>query len=82
MTRYEKSLSRLTGSKFTDQQAIQTFPSHTLRIEGNNFSPVDLQAFPVADTNIKYLIQSSANPGANFSGKDGGLFNKIWNQAL
>lgn len=80
MAKYRNSLSRLTGSKFTDQPAIQTFPSHTLRIEGNNFSPVDLQAFPVADTNIKYLITSSANPGANFSGKDGGLFKRIWEQ--
>jgi hypothetical protein len=82
MVRFRSAISRLTGSKFTYQQAGQTFPSHTLKIEGNNFSPVELQAYPSADTNIAYVITSSGNPGSYFSGKDGGLFKKIWEDKL
>ncbi len=78
MTRYSNTLSHLTGSKFVDQQAGQSFPSHSLKIEGNNFNPVELQAYPAADTNIAFVITSSTNPGSYFSGKDGGLFKKIW----
>jgi hypothetical protein len=82
IARYCNTISRLTGSKFADQQGGSGLPSHTLKIEGNNFSPVELQAFPAADTTLAYVITSSANPGAYFSGKDGGLFKKVWEQGL
>lgn len=76
--KFRSTIARVSGSKFTDQDVMQSMASHSLLIEGNNFSPVELKAFPVADTNINYVITSSANPGSYFSGKDGGLFRRIW----
>jgi hypothetical protein len=82
MARYCNALSRLAGSKFVEQKGTQTFPSHTLKLEGNNFSPLEISAYPSADTNIAFVITSSANPGSYFSGKDGGLFKKIWDEKM
>jgi hypothetical protein len=76
--KFRNTVARLSGIKFTDQEAGPSGASHTLLIEGNNFSPVEIQAFPVADTNVNYIITSSANPGSFFNGKEGGLFKKIW----
>jgi hypothetical protein len=76
--RFRSTLARLSGTKFEDGQYPAGLPSHTLIIEGNNFNPIELKAYPMADTNIIYLVTSSANPGAVFNGKEGGLFEKIW----
>jgi hypothetical protein len=80
--RYRTSVSRLTASKFIDQDVLPSSPSHSLRIEGNNFTPVQIDAYPVADTNVAYIITSSANPGSFFNGKEGGLFKKIWEPGI
>ena len=82
VAKYCSSIARLSSSKFVGNEVSQSFPGHSVRIEGNNFSPVDLQAYPVADTNVAYIISSSANPGAFFNGKEGGLFKKIWESGL
>ena len=76
--RYMNALARLNGNKFFDEDLQQLTPGYSLRIEGNNFSPVELKAYPVADTNVAYVVTSSTNPGSYFNGKEGGLFNKIW----
>lgn len=78
MAKYSSTISRLSGTKFADLQSLTSVPSHSVMIEGNNFNPVEIQAYPAADTNIGYIITSSANPGSNFNGKEGGLFKKIW----
>jgi len=78
MARYHATLSRLSGSKFINDAILPVSPACTMTIEGNNFSAIQLNAYAVADTNINYIITSSANPGAFFNGKEGGLFNKIW----
>lgn len=76
--KYRGTLARVVGSKFVDLDAPPSNPAYTVKIEGNNFSPVELQAYPVADTNVAYIITSSVNPGTYFNGKEGGLFKKIW----
>ena len=76
--RFRSTLARITGSKFIDLDVPPTNPSHSIKIEGNNFTPVEIDAFPVADTNVAYIVTSSVNPGSYFSGKEGGLFKKIW----
>lgn len=78
VAKYRSALGRLSGSKFVDLEGGQSYPAYSLMIEGNNFTPVELQAYPVADTNVAYVISSSANPGSFFNGKEGGLFKKIW----
>jgi hypothetical protein len=75
-------LARITGSKFVDQDMPLSNPAYSLKIEGNNFTPVEIDAFPVPDTNVAYIITSSANPGSYFNGKEGGLFKKIWETGL
>lgn len=76
--KYRNTIARLYGSKFVDDAVLPVSPAYSLTIEGNNFSPIQLKAYPVADTNINYIITSSSNPGAFFNGKEGGLFKKIW----
>ena len=78
VVRFRSTLARLSGSKFYETESAPSVPSHSVIIEGNNFSPVEIQAYPVADTNVNYVITSSANPGSYFNGKEGGLFKKIW----
>ena len=80
--RYRSLVSRLTGTKFTEPEMVQSAPSYSLLIEGNNFSPVEIKAFPVADTNIAYVINSTANPESYFEGKTGGLFKRIWQDKI
>jgi len=78
MAKYSSTISRLNGTKFVDLDVLPSMASHSVTIEGNNFYPVEINAYPAADTNIGYIITSSANPGSNFNGKEGGLFKKIW----
>ena len=78
VVRYRSALARLNGSKFYDTEGAPSVARHSVVIEGNNFTPIEIQAYPVADTNINYVISSSANPGAYFIGKEGGLFKRIW----
>lgn len=78
VVKYRTTVARLSGTKFTDQDPGSSTYSHSLLIEGNNFTPVEIRAYPVADTNVNYIITSSANPGSFFNGKEGGLFAKIW----
>jgi len=78
VVRFRSTLARLTANKFVDKGVLPSNPSHSLKIEGNNFTPVQILAYPVADTNVAYIITSSANPESFFNGKDGGLFKKIW----
>lgn len=80
MAEYTTSLANLNGSKFVDHETMQSTLSHSLLIEGNNFNPVEIQAYPSADTNITYIISSSVNPGSFFNGKEGSLFDKIWGE--
>jgi hypothetical protein len=76
--RFSSVLARLTANKFVDQQAPTSGSGYSVKIEGNNFTPIEIEAFPVADTNLAYVVTSSANPEAYFNGKEGGLFKKIW----
>jgi hypothetical protein len=78
LVRYRSTLARLTGNKFVNQEVVPSNASYSLKLEGNNFTPVEIQAFAVADTNVAYIITSTANPEAFFNGKEGGLFKKIW----
>ncbi len=52
-------------------------PLFFVKVEGKDFSPAIIKAFP-ADTTNGYVINSSLNPGAFFSGKKGGMFNKLF----
>jgi hypothetical protein len=81
MVRYLSTISRLTGQEFVYEHPSLGSPSHTVTIEGNNFTPIEIKAYPMADTNINYVLISSKNPEALFSGKKGQLFEKVMKEA-
>ncbi|MCD4745783.1 MAG: DUF4340 domain-containing protein [Bacteroidales bacterium] len=78
--KYFNSLARVISSNFIDDvNPTSSLPEYSLEIEGNNFAPIEIKAFP-ADTTNKYIITSSINQGAKFSGAKSNLFEKIFTQ--
>jgi hypothetical protein len=77
MTRYLSTMARLSSANFVDIDLSAAQPAYLVNIEGTNFSPVQVKAFPVADTNINFAISSSVNEGAFFNGKKSDFFKKI-----
>lgn len=77
-TQYLNSLRRVTSTNFIDtEEVLSGMPSHTVRIEGNNLLPVEIKAFP-ADTVNRYIVTTSVNEGAKFSGEKAKLFDKFF----
>jgi hypothetical protein len=76
---YLNTLSMLSSSNFVDdQKPLNDMADFTLNIEGNNFaSPIVVKAFK-ADTVNRYLVSSSLNEGAYFSGKSNDLSDRIF----
>lgn len=79
VAKYLNDIDLLTSTHFVDEELMKSAaPSHALKIEGNNFpSPIVINAYPADSTN-GYVITSSQNKGAYFSGKESDLFNKIF----
>jgi hypothetical protein len=75
--RYATMIARMAGQEFIYEDMQLDNPSHTVTIEGNNFTPIEIQAYPVADTNYNYVITSTKNP-ALFNGKKSDLFNRVF----
>lgn len=75
---YLNMISNLSAYDFVEEGASQiNIASHSLQIEGNNFSTIELKAIP-ADTINKYLISSSINPKSYFSGEKSNLFERVF----
>jgi hypothetical protein len=76
---YFNTLSMLSSSYFVDnKKQPDNQPVFTLNIEGNNFvTPIVVKAFE-SDSTIRYIVSTSLNKGAYFSGKDNNLVNKIF----
>jgi hypothetical protein len=75
--KYITLISRLVGQEFIYEDIQLGNPSHTVTIEGNNFTPIEINAYPVTDTNYNYVLVSSKNPEALFSGKKSDLFERL-----
>ena len=77
--RYLMKYVRLTNNSYVDDTVTASpQPSHTVLVEGNNTQPVELRAYPCADSTHQYLITSSLIPDARFSGYKSRLFDKIF----
>ncbi len=72
---YFNKIKRISGSEFVDGSLGQV--SHTLIIKGNMPSPVQISAAP-ADSVHQYIVHSSMNKDAFFSGKQGRIFSSIF----
>ena len=75
--RYLSTLGRLSNTNFIDMDMSGSQPAYTVNIEGNNFTPVQVKVFPVADTNINFVLNSTQNADAYFNGKKSDLFKKV-----
>lgn len=74
---YLNSVSYINGNEFIKDSESNGLHTYTLKIEGNNFNPVEINAF-AADTTNKFIITSSANPEGRFSGLSSDLTNRIF----
>ncbi len=73
--RYMSRVARLTSSNFIPAATPKISDAgHRIKIEGNNFSPVELHAFPTSDTLINFVVTSNMNPQAEFDGAKAQLF--------
>ena len=77
VSNYINSLSYTNGNEFVEDVVPSGPQAFSLRIEGNNFSPVELKAF-VADTTRRYIITTSVNDDARFNGRNGDLTSRIF----
>jgi len=76
--KYLNKIAHLSSSDFLDPSTLKTSDAtYKLTIEGNNFAPIEISAFP-SDSLVKYVITSSANSGAEFNGTKGKLFEKVF----
>lgn len=77
--RYLQKYVRLTGNKYVDPPVeVGSTPTHTVVVEGNNFLPVELRAWPTNDTTINHAITSSLVPNTKFEGDKSRIFDKIF----
>lgn len=75
---YLNELSYLSNSGFMDNYSPLATPGMWLTIEGNNMAaPITIKAFP-ADSANQYILNSSYNPNAWFSGTNGNLTGRIF----
>ncbi len=76
--KYVKKLSYQKGREFVDDFDISnSTPKYTMRIEGDNLEPIEVDAYP-ADTTHQFIITSSLNEDAKFSGAKNNLYSKIF----
>ena len=74
---YISSIARLMSYDFADDAPHSNTPEYELTIEGNNFTPIVIDAF-LADTTNKFIIKSSAHTDGSFSGAKSALTEKIF----
>ena len=75
---YFSAISGLNSPNFVDETMVGSKPFYKVQISGNNFMPVEIAAYPVADTNINFAVHSSLNKESYFNGKKNGLLDKIF----
>lgn len=76
---YLKIISNLQSNDFADgyEKSNRFKPESIIRIEGNNFNSIALNAYR-ADATIKYVITSTANETGIFRGDKNDLFKSVF----
>jgi len=74
---YLSSVANLSGYNFVDDAVLQGPQAFLLKIEGNNFPPLELKAF-VSDTTNHYFITSNLIPDARFSAAKDNLIKRFF----
>ncbi len=73
---YLNSIDYLTNSTFVDNAQVGE-PLYSVTIEGKNFTPINIKAFP-ADSIHKFYIHSSENEGVYFSCKSNNIADRLF----
>lgn len=77
--RYLNKIQKLSSTGFLPPATPKTGEAaYKIKIEGNNFNPVELSAIPTSDTLVKWVITSSVNPMAEFDGTKSKLFERAF----
>lgn len=78
--RYLMKFARLTSNNYVDEPVNGTSerPSHIAVIEGNNTLPVEIRAYPTADSVLAQLVTTSQIPDTKFDGVKSRLFEKVF----
>jgi hypothetical protein len=74
---YINALANLYSYNILENTAPVGNKLYEIKIEGNSFSPVQLQAFE-SDTIVKRFITSSVAPDMQFAGAEGELYNQVF----
>lgn len=78
VVQFVNRLDSQSGNNFVDDPVSQTSdPVYSLRIEGEQMDPIEVNAYP-ADSTHRFLIQSSQNKGIYFSSPKGQLVQNIF----
>ena len=73
--KYLNSTYYINGNEFADESAVFPNYRYTLKIEGNNMSPIEVNG--AIDQGLKkYYIKSNANPSSIFGSSSPNLFNQ------
>jgi hypothetical protein len=75
--RFVHKIATMRSSEFIDDVDLRGVQAEMkVRIEGIGFAPIDINFYPAADTNIRYYVTSTYNPGSVFNGEKGKLMEK------
>ncbi len=76
---YLNKLKKVNSTNFIDEaKPLSNTPTYSVKIEGNNMIPVEIKAYPTMDTVNMFILTSSRNPDAKFSGGKNQLFEKLF----
>jgi hypothetical protein len=74
---YLNGLASMQSSGFADNYSPSSTPVYTLSIQGNNQSPISVQAYP-ADSTQKFILHSSQNADAYFSEAQSNIMGRLF----
>lgn len=83
MDQYLSKIKSSNSMAFVDELLIEgASPDYRLVFEGNNFNPVEVKAFAVSDTTIRYAVVSDQNADGVFNGHSNDLFEQLFTSLI
>ncbi len=76
-TTYLNSIATTMGTEFADEAAPMPNFGYTLKIDGNNMSPVEVTG-AMDDGSKKYYVKSNSNPSSIFGSSTPSLFRQVF----
>ncbi|MFH1000663.1 MAG: DUF4340 domain-containing protein, partial [Bacteroidota bacterium] len=75
-----RSLCKLKGTDFIEngEKYKTAKPVFSLKLEGNNMSPIEVKAYETSDSTCQFMVESSINPGNYMDGDKMKMFEKLY----